>query len=176
MTRVIRKSRTTSSREAAELLSGIFVAELVKPSKCLWIVSPWISDIPILDNVGGEFDGLCDMPHRRVRLTEVLATLASSGTEIVVGSTTDASNDAFLRRVEVAFDSQGLAPQLTLSLDGAGELHEKAITGDDFAVAGSMNITNNGVFVREEFIEFRRDAEFVARARMDAFERFGGVL
>ena len=41
---------------------------------------------------------------------------------------------------------------------------------------GSMNITNNGVFVREEFIEFRRDEEFVARARMDAFERFGGVL
>ena len=39
-----------------------------------------------------------------------------------------------------------------------------------------MNITNNGVFVREEFIEFRRDEEFVARARMDAFERFGGVL
>jgi hypothetical protein len=176
MTRVIRKSRTTSSREASELLSGIFVAELVKPSKCIWIVSPWISDIPILDNVGGEFDGLCDIPHRSVRLSEVLVRLAVSGTEVVVGSTTDASNDAFLRRLEVAFDSQGLAAKLKVSLDAAGELHEKAITGDDFSVAGSMNITNNGVFVREEFIEFRTDEEFVARARMDSFDRFGGVL
>lgn len=176
MTRVIRKSRTTSSREAAELLAGIFVAELVKPSKCLWIVSPWISDIPILDNVGGEFDGLYDMPHRSVRLTEMLATLASSGSCVVIGSTTDPSNTAFLQRIEMAFESQGMASRLTLSLDAAGELHEKAITGDDFAVAGSMNITNSGVFVREEFIEFRTDEEFVARARMDAFERFGGAL
>ena len=135
MTRVIRKSRSTSSREAAELLAGIFVAELVKPSKCLWIVSPWISDIPILDNVGGEFDGLCDMPHRGVRLTEVLASIADSGTEIVVASTTDKSNEDFLRRLTMTFSLQGIAARLSLSLDSAGELHEKAITGDDFAVA-----------------------------------------
>ena len=61
--------------------------------------------------------------------------------------------------------------------EGVGSpTHEKAITGDDFVVVGSMNITNNGVFVREEFLEFRVDEEFVARSRMDAYERFGGVL
>jgi hypothetical protein len=39
-----------------------------------------------------------------------------------------------------------------------------------------MNITRNGIFVREEYLELRTDEEFVARARMDAFDRFGGRL
>ena len=50
MSRVIRKSQTRSSTEAASLLANLFAAELVSPSECIWLVSPWISDIQILDN------------------------------------------------------------------------------------------------------------------------------
>jgi hypothetical protein len=39
-----------------------------------------------------------------------------------------------------------------------------------------MNITYNGIFVREEFVQLRTDDDFVSRARMDAYDRFGGRL
>jgi hypothetical protein len=57
--------------------------------------------------------------------------------------------------------------------DPANLLHDKAITGDDYAVIGSMNITWNGVHVRDELLELRTDEDFVAGARLDAMDRFG---
>ena len=176
MTRVIRKSRARSSREAATLLGAIFAAELIRPSSCLWLVSPWISDIPVIDNTTNSFEAVRSYGPRPVRLSEVLVTLAGLGSTVVVGTTADATNNTFRQRARRLFDDRGLGSRLIVDVDSSGELHEKAITGDDFVVSGSMNITNNGVFVREEFIEFRSDEEFVARSRMDAYERFGGVL
>ena len=176
MTRVIRKSRARSSREAANLLSAIFAAELIRPSSCLWLVSPWISDIALIDNTTNGFEAVRGFGSRPIRLSEVLVTLAGLGTAVVVGTTSDVTNNAFRQRARRAFDDRGLGDRLLIDVDISGELHEKAVTGDDFVVSGSMNLTNNGVFVREEFIEFRTDEEFVARSRMDAYDRFGGVL
>jgi hypothetical protein len=65
---------------------------------------------------------------------------------------------------------------VSTSIDASSNLHTKALTGDDFALAGSMNITFNGIQVREELIDLRTDDAYVAQARMDAFDRFGGVL
>lgn len=176
MTRVIRKSRARSSAEAANLLGAIFAAELIRPSRCLWLVSPWISDIAVIDNTTNDFEAVRSFGPRPIRLSEVLVSLAAADSTIVVGTTSDTTNNAFRRRTRQLFDDRGLDARLTIDVDATGELHEKAITGDDFVVNGSMNITNNGVFVREEFIEFRSEEEFVARSRLDAYERFGGVL
>ncbi len=176
MTRVIRKSRVQSSREASDLLGAMFSAELTRPSKCLWLVSPWISDIPLIDNSTGSFEALESWGPRQVRLSEVLTTLAIRGSTIVVGTTPDDTNVTFLDRMRRFSSAHQQGDRLIVDLDETERLHEKSITADDFALVGSMNITNNGVFLREEFVEFRTDPEFVARARMDAFERFGGVL
>ena len=96
MSRVIRKSQTRSSAEAASLLANLFAAELVSPSECIWLVSPWISDIQILDNEVGAFDPLSRWGPRSVRLAEVLATLASCGSSVVIGTTADPHNDEFI--------------------------------------------------------------------------------
>jgi hypothetical protein len=176
VTRFIRKSRSNSSREAAALLSAIFAAELICPSRSLWLVSPWISDIPILDNGANTFESLRAWGPRVVRLSEVLVTLGGLGTTVVVGTTSDTSNVSFLQRARRLFDDRSLGENLLIDIDATGELHEKAITGDDFAVVGSMNLTNSGVFVRAEVLELRVDEAFVAQSRMDAYDRFGGVL
>jgi hypothetical protein len=102
--------------------------------------------------------------------------LGKQGATVVIATTSDGSNSAFLQRIEVAYRQIGIGNRLIVSIDREEKLHDKAITGDDFAVAGSMNITNNGVFVRQEFIEFRTDEAFVAQSRMDSYERFGGAL
>ena len=176
MSRVIRKSLQRSSTEAARLLAAVFTTELIAPSRCLWLVSPWISDIPMIDNRTDSFDVLRALGPREVRLSEVLTTLAEEGTTVVVGTTSDPTNLPFRQRLGRLFEEHGVSDRLVLDVDQTLALHEKAITGDDFVIAGSMNITNNGVFVREEFVELRTEREFVARSRMDAYERFGGVL
>ena len=47
-TRIIRKSHSHSSGEAADLLAAVLAVEVAMPSTTLWLVSPWISDIPVL--------------------------------------------------------------------------------------------------------------------------------
>lgn len=176
MNRVIRKSQSASASEAADLLAGLFTAELCLPSRCLWLVSPWVSDIELLDNSAGTFGPLKRFGKRRVRLAEVLVTLASLGTHVVVGTTTDEHNTRFLQRLCLLADDLRVSRLITTSIDESDNLHTKALTGDDFALAGSMNITFNGIQVREELIDLRTDDAYVAQARMDAFDRFGGVL
>jgi hypothetical protein len=174
--RVIRKSQNASASEAADLLAGLFSAELSYPSKCLWLISPWISDVELLDNTTGSFDALARYGKRRIRLAEILVALASRGAHLVVGTTTDEHNTRFLDRFKTLSEDARVEDRLTISIDTSDNLHTKALTGDDFALAGSMNITFNGIQIREEFIDLRTDPAFVAQARMDAYDRFGGAL
>lgn len=176
MNRVIRKSQSASANEAADLLAGLFSAELCCPSVCLWLVSPWISDVELIDNSTGGFDALARYGRRPIRLAEVLATLAESGSHIVVGTTTDSHNKRFLQRLQILAGDLRVEERLTISIDPSENLHTKALTGDDFALSGSMNITFNGIQIREELIDLRTENSFVAQARMDAFDRFGGVI
>jgi hypothetical protein len=174
--RVIRKSQSVSATEAADLLAGLFSAELCRPSACLWLVSPWISDIELIDNSTGGFDLLARHGRRRIRLAEVLVTLATEGTHVVIGTTTDDHNRRFLQRFRTLAEDLRVADKLTISIDTTDNLHTKALTADEFALSGSMNITFNGIQIREELIDLRTDAPYVAEARMAAFERFGGLL
>ena len=173
MNRVIRKSQTRSSTEAASLLANLFAAELISPSECIWLVSPWISNIHILNNEVGSYDSLNRWGPRSVRLAEVLATLASCGSSVVIGTTADPHNDEFLTHLDSRSAELGAANKVRVVRDPANLLHEKAITGDDYAVEGSMNITWYGVHLRAEYLELRTEEDFVARARLDAIDRFG---
>lgn len=176
MNRVIRKSQNASASEAADLLAGLFSAELCLPSRCLWLVSPWVSNVEILDNSAGTFGALTRFGKRPVRLAELLVTLAGAGTHIVVGTTADKHNIRFLESLRLLADDLRVGHLVSTSIDDTNNLHTKALTGDDFALAGSMNITFNGLQIREELVDLRTDDAYVAQARMDAFDRFGGVL
>ena len=176
MNSVIRKSQSASATEAADLLAGIFSAELAAPSKCLWLVSPWISDVEIVDNSAG---GL-----RRTRV----------GSESGASARRDPSNPrlpGYSRRRRNDHRCPQHAVPATPSNDRGGFSRQRQVhhldrsvrkpphEGADrrrYALAGSMNITFNGIQVREELVDFRTDETFVAQARMDAYDRFGGVL
>ena len=51
--RRIFRSSSTSNAEIRELLESLFAAELLSPSRCLWLVSPWLTDLELLDNRAG---------------------------------------------------------------------------------------------------------------------------
>lgn len=176
MSRVIRKSQAASATEAADLLASLFSAELCLPSRCLWLVSPWVSNVELIDNTAGTFSALNRFGKRQVRLAEILVALATADCHVVVGTTADPHNRRFLEQLRLLASDLRVVNRVTTSIDASNLLHSKALTGDDFALDGSMNITYNGIGLREETVSLHVDKEHIAEARMSAFERFGGVL
>lgn len=161
-----------SPRQIPELLQTVFVAELLIPSRCLWLVSPWVSDIPIIDNTANNFLALEPSWSRsRIRLSQVLLTLAEKGTTIHVATRTDTHNRSFMESLKMMADVKGL----TVQLHQQEELHAKGLVGDSFAINGSMNFTFNGITVNEEEVNYYTDPKAIAERKIILTERWGGV-
>lgn len=171
--RRIYKSQATSRGEVSELLQGIFAAELLAPSPRFWIVSPWISDIPVLDSRTGAFSGLDPAWGRRqIRLAEVLVRMMSLGAEVVIATRPVQTNSHFLQKLK---DQAGLlAVEKRLTIVEREELHTKGILGDGYYLAGSMNLTWNGVEVLDESVIFSTDATVLGEAQLAFRENYGG--
>jgi phosphatidylserine/phosphatidylglycerophosphate/cardiolipin synthase-like enzyme len=175
--RVIRKSATASGREAIDLLASLFALELLRPSRCLWIISPWVTDLPIIDNRFGGFPSLHRYGRRMITLAEVLVTLAVESATIVVATRQDAGNAAFTARLTRLADDEGVAGRVTVvDVSDEQRLHDKALAGDDFVVSGSMNFTFAGALLNEEQVQLHSDETYVAATQKDLYQRFGGVL
>lgn len=176
MNRKIRKSETHSRDEATRLLGSLFAIEITRPSSCIWIIAPWISDIPVLDNTAATFAPLNTEGVRKRSLSELLIYLGTQGTTIVIGTSDEPTNATFRNRLETGFELHGIEHRLHITVDFERRLHEKAIVADDFVLDGSMNFTFNGIELRGESLELHTDEDFVRQARMDAQDRFGGSV
>lgn len=175
--RVIRKNASASGREAFDLLGSLFGLELLRPSRCLWMVSPWISDLPLLDNRFGGFPGLDSFGRRMITLSEVLVTLADHSASIVVATRQDGINVPFLNRLaQLTLEHAVQARVAVVTVPPERRLHDKSLAGDDFAIAGSMNFTFSGALLNEEQVQLHTDEAYVANTQRDLFQRFGGVL
>src|SRR5262249_11161892 len=161
--RVIRKSASASTREVVDLLSSLFAAELMKPSLCVWVVSPWVSDIPLIDNRVGNFPSLDRFGRRMITLSELLVALAGQSVTVVVATRTDELNEAFLARLHRFSAQHGVAESIRVVETPSGQrAHDKSLCGDDFVVSGSMNLTFAGTFLNEEQVELHTDQRIVA--------------
>jgi phosphatidylserine/phosphatidylglycerophosphate/cardiolipin synthase-like enzyme len=154
-----------------ELLQVIFTAELLAPSRCLWIVSPWLRDVPVLDNAAGGFVSLSpDLPRSQVRLSRVLRELLGRGTQIVIATRPEAGNRQVL---DALGDAQDGAERSLIFLE-RGDLHAKGIVGDRYALTGSMNLTYSGVERLNEMLLFQTDREQVGQLRIVFRKEYGG--
>ena len=152
----------------ADFLQSVFALELLAPSRPLWIVSPWVSDIELLNNEGGRFSALNpDWPNAQIRLVAVLETLAARGGEVVIVTSSDPHNDALERRLH---DLGSEAIRLVREQ----QLHMKGIVGEHFTLDGSMNLTYNGVHRNEEHLIYRTDPAEVQEHRVELAQRWGG--
>jgi hypothetical protein len=159
-----------SSRQIPDLLQAIFVSEMIAPSRCLWIVSPWISDIPVIDNSANTFQHLNPSWIRgKVRFSQVLRALADIGASIHVSTRPLPHNYGFIEGL-----SEG-ATTGNIRTHFVEELHEKGIVGDSFYLGGSMNFTHNGITVNEEAVVYETSPEVVAARRLIFNDRWGGA-
>jgi hypothetical protein len=174
--RVIHKSAGQARNEVRDLLETIFIAELISPSRCLWVVSPWVSDIVVVDNRGAGFDGVDPtLGSRVIRLSDALARLVSMGATICIACRPIDTNQRFLESLRAAFDRAD-APDDALTVVQTEHLHEKGLLGDDYYLSGSMNLTYSGVELLDEMVRFELDVSSVAAARVTFHARYGGRL
>ncbi len=152
--RLIVKSAVENREEIRDLLESLFAAELLQPSTEIWIVSPWISDIPLLDNRAGGFSGLDpSWPKRHITLAELLAYAmkANPSTVIHIITRPDVHNTRFTGRLRFLAEMDGNTDRLRID-QNRPELHTKGIATTNFALIGSMNLTHNGIFLLEETV------------------------
>lgn len=160
-----------SARQVPDLLQIVLVGELLRPGRCLWLVSPWVSDIPVIDNRANGFLTLEPLWARsRVRLSQVLTRLMEAGTTVHVATRPVEHNVAFLERLCRSAEPRGLP----LVVHRVEDLHEKGILADGFYLSGSMNFTHSGISLNEEAVHYFIDPGVVAQHRILFTQRWGG--
>lgn len=156
-----------------DFLQSIFIIELIHPSRRLWISSPWISDIELIDNRACQFGTLCpDWPAAHIRLSRIFETLLERGGNLVIIVNNAPHNDEFVSRMqplERFYNSQ-------VRLIRSSLLHEKGIVGNWFSLAGSMNLTYHGVYINQEYLIYTCDPSRVAERRITFENRWGTEL
>lgn len=147
--RRIFKHANTSPRILQELLQNIFVGEFMAPSKEIWVVSPWISNIDIIQNRHGGFDSINpDWRDTNVRLDDVVLHLLMSGSKVILVANEEKHSDEFFELLKQKSNEKGLGEELTLIRRDS--LHTKGIFTSAGALTGSMNITYRGVNINDE--------------------------
>jgi hypothetical protein len=175
--RQIFKSAATCREEVRDLIQLLFACELIAPSRCLWLVSPWITDLDIIDNKDGGFSALePTWGARPIRLTEVLARLAEQGTVLRVAMRPIRHERANADVARKLIDIGSSVDTDQVQVIEREELHTKGLLGDDYFLAGSMNFTRSGVEVWDERIELHTDRAHVMQAMLEMHGRYPGVL
>lgn len=172
--RVILRTATTARLEIKELLSGVLAAELVAPSRCLWLVSPWVRDVELLDNRSAAFRGLGPGWGRKyVRLFEVVGELARRGAQVIVATRPADGVEGSLTSLRRAVGDGPAASRLHLLT--RPNLHAKGLLGDDYCVSGSMNFTHNGVEHLDEMVTYTTEPAVVGALRIEFSREYGGA-
>ena len=171
-TRTLRTTATASREELADALQNVFIAEALRPSRPLWIVTPWISDVPLVDNRPGRFaDLLHGLPWRLLRLGELLGHQLLRGGSIVIACRPDSHNTNFTTVLTRHAEEMSVGQRLRVRF--SSELHEKGILTDRLLLSGSMNLTYNGLRHLEESVFLTDSEDTIARTRLEYQERWG---
>jgi phosphatidylserine/phosphatidylglycerophosphate/cardiolipin synthase-like enzyme len=119
------------------------------------LVSPWITNIAVIDDTAGRFRVLNESGRSRLHLVDILVRLQEGGTRVVVVTRPDESG-AFLAALRSA--SRLLSIE-RLEIIEKDTLHAKGLVGDRYCVWGSMNFTWSGTSRWEELVEVADDAK-----------------
>jgi hypothetical protein len=161
------RTRPRNGLAISDLLTSVLLSELCKPSDELWIVSGWITDIPVLNNRHRQYDAvLGDVARSTLLFTELLAELANRGCHLHVAIRHVDHNARFVNRL------QDRARADRLSVYGSADVHEKIMVGNDWVMKGSMNFTWSGVQQNEESIDFVFDKTAAAHELLELRTRW----
>jgi phosphatidylserine/phosphatidylglycerophosphate/cardiolipin synthase-like enzyme len=144
----------------------MFISEALTAGNRIWVVSPWITDVSLIDNRSGNFDALNpEWGRREVKATEVLTFLMTGGRHVTVVTRNVEINKGFIAVINEQARRLGLEGNLSIILRDV--LHSKGIVLSRSMLVGSMNLTYSGVELNDESVEFVIDPEDIARTRLE---------
>src|SRR5437764_14410528 len=104
----------------------MFVGEMLHTTGTLWIVSPWVTNVALIDNRSGNFDSLNpEWGRREVRIAEVLSFLMARGSRVVLVTRNLDTNKGLV--VALNEEAQRLALNDQLKVILRDHLHSKGI-------------------------------------------------
>ena len=170
-TRRIFKSVVTSQNLIRELLQMMFLGELLAPgSERAWLVSPWISDVALLDNRAGGLTAVNpEWGHREIRLIEVMTDVMARGTAVGIATSLDEHNDPLIDALISVAAENGLENKLHIVR--RQHLHIKGVLLKRGLLTGSMNLTYNGLELNDEMVVYDTTPKTLAEARIN-FESY----
>lgn len=163
----------TQSRAVRDLLQSLFAAELVHPSKKIWLTFAWITDVELLDNSARQFASVePDWPASQIRLSRVLDALLLRGVQIRLVVREHGHNNYFIAKLRELRSKHGERLKWTIVKD----FHEKGLLGSDYFLSGSMNLTVSGITINGEHLLLRCDPGVVAEQSVQLESRYEGLV
>lgn len=161
--RSIKSRAKGSSLQLTDCLSSLLALELLSPGPELYLISPWISEIRLLDDRFSQYRGVLSDSNREVLpLGTIFAILAERGTQVrIICRPNHPQTEGFLRK---------LPPEVECR--HAQTLHEKGLISHRFYLRGSMNFTYSGVNLNDESVELTTDPAQVALAVVEVRKRW----
>lgn len=174
MSRLVFRSGNHAYNDVVDIIQTVLISELLCPSDVLWLSSPWISDIPVLDNRCDEFSAVePDWPAQEITLTSVLTAIAHRGCTVRVTLREDRFGKRFVSQLREAGERSGSADLMEARF--LDTTHGKGLLTSHCYLSGSMNFTHNGVQVNDEDLRFDTDPTILAGAALEFMERWDAL-
>ncbi|QTH15058.1 hypothetical protein C4C32_03885 [Pseudomonas corrugata] len=150
-------------RQFREVLSTMLASLLINPDE-IWLVSPWLSDFPLLDNRSGQWNSLePKWGSRTVSFSELLARAVTGGCALRIATRDVDSSRYFVRGLENRLgDNQDFHYLIS------DTLHSKGFLTRSGFLKGSLNYTFSGTQRNDEHVTLTQDAQVIS----DAFLEF----
>ncbi|WP_312474695.1 phospholipase D-like domain-containing protein DpdK [Neobacillus sp.] len=159
-------NRTIRSHNSAvtlrDCLVSIFSLEAALPSKEVYLISPFLSNSPIIHNALGQYTDLFPLAEGKIiYLSDILNTLSWKGSKIRVICDPD--------RVET---ERFISLLKNVEIKKLNNNHEKGLMTNRIYLHGSMNFTFRGININGENVRITSDGSEVSQALMAARARW----
>lgn len=159
--RVIRSHG--GSQTLKDCLISLFTIETMKPSREIYLISPFLSNSPIINNEFGQYTDIFPLVEGKiVLLSDILKTLVWKGSKVRV--ICDPDRDETKRFL---YNLNGMVECKRLENN-----HEKGLVTSQFYLHGSMNFTYRGININGEKINITTNTPDVNQAMMSARARW----
>jgi len=157
------------SRYLPDVVQSLLLAEFMQPSDEIFLVSPWVTDLHVINNTAGQFSAFFPTWEcRNIRFSEVLSAYAERGTQIYVALRDDPVNTPFLKLF------QGIPSPICdhIHIRRAATLHEKGLLTRHFYLSGSFNFTLSGITMNEEIARLELAPSLIAETHIILSKRW----
>ena len=151
------------SQALRDCLASLLAMEAIRPSSEIYIISPWISNSPVIDNRHNKFSNIFPfIESKTIYLSDILLTYSWRGSKVrlICNPESKVTRD-FLRLL-------GDKVQHKVLTDN----HEKGMVTDNFYLHGSMNFTFSGMHINGECIRVTTGMSDISSALISARSRW----